>query len=131
MLEEALAARERAYSTPLEQFHVADPELFRTDTHWSWFERLRHEDPVHYCPQSEYGPYWSVTKHRDIIPIDGNQQVVSSHSELGGIPVVDGRGARHQPSFIALDPPMHDAQRQVITPMCSRWYMADMQSALP
>jgi cytochrome P450 len=123
MLEEmarrAEEARARAYSTPLEQFHVADPELFRTDTHWPWFERLRREEPVHFCAQSEYGPYWSVSKHRDIVAIDGNHQVFSSDSELGGIAIVDGRGPREQSSFIALDPPMHDAQRKVITPMFS------------
>ena len=53
----AAEARDRAYSTPLEDFHVGDPELFRTDTHWPWFERLRAEDPVHYCKASDFGPY--------------------------------------------------------------------------
>ncbi|MES2722669.1 MAG: hypothetical protein V4656_05915, partial [Pseudomonadota bacterium] len=57
----AAEARDRAYSTPLEDFHVGDPELFRTDTHWPWFERLRAEDPVHYCKASPFGPYWSVS----------------------------------------------------------------------
>jgi len=121
------AAKERAYATPLEQFHVADAELFRSDTHWPWFERLRREDPVHYCPQSEYGAYWSVTKHRDIIAVDGNHHVFSSDSELGGIAIVDGRGPREQSSFIALDPPMHDAQRKVIAPMFSRENMAVLE----
>jgi hypothetical protein len=37
-------ARAKAYATPLEDFQVADAELFRTDTHWPWFERLRRED---------------------------------------------------------------------------------------
>ena len=50
-------ARERAYSTPLEDFHVADVSHFTSDTHWPWFERLRDEDPVHYCAASEYGAY--------------------------------------------------------------------------
>jgi len=122
-----VAARERAYATPLERFHVADAELFRTDTHWPWFERLRREDPVHFCQQSEYGPYWSVTKHRDIVAVDGNHHVFSSDSELGGIAIVDGRGPREQSSFIALDPPMHDAQRKVITPMFSRENMAVLE----
>jgi hypothetical protein len=38
-------ARERAYSTPLDDFHVADVDHFTSDTHWPWFERLRREDP--------------------------------------------------------------------------------------
>ena len=38
------AARARAYSIPLEDIDVADPELFRTDSFWPYFERLRAED---------------------------------------------------------------------------------------
>ena len=120
-------AREKAYSTPLEQFHVGDAELFRSDTLWPWFERLRREDPVHYCPQSEYGPYWSVTRHRDIVAVDGNHNVYSSDSELGGIAIIDGRAPREQSSFIALDPPMHDAQRKVVAPMFSSENMAVLE----
>ena len=41
------AARERAFSTPLEQFNPGDPELYRTDSFWPYFDRLRNEDPVH------------------------------------------------------------------------------------
>ncbi|MBV9331375.1 MAG: cytochrome P450 [Alphaproteobacteria bacterium] len=120
-------ARERAYATPLSQYHVADPELFRTDTHWPWFERLRREEPVHYCADSEYGPYWSVTRHRDVIAVDGNHKVFSSDSELGGIAIVDGKAPREQTSFIALDPPMHEAQRKVVTPMFSAANMAVLE----
>ena len=37
------------YSIPLDKIDVSDSELFETDTHWGYFERLRKEDPVHYC----------------------------------------------------------------------------------
>src|SRR5665213_898495 len=112
-------ARERAWATPLEDFQVADVELFASDTHGPWFERLRAEDPVHWCPQSEFGPYWSVTKFNDIIAVDGNHQVFSSASELGGITIMDAPEDRTRSSFIGLDPPIHDAQRRVVAPMFS------------
>ena len=112
-------ARERAWATPLEAFQVADIEHFVTDTHWPWFERLRAEDPVHWCPQSEYGPYWSVTRHSDIIAIEGNHQLFSSSSTLGGISIMDSPEPTEQTSFIALDPPLHEAQRKVVAPMFS------------
>ena len=35
------------YSIPLDQIDVSDSELFATDTHWGYCERLRKEDPVH------------------------------------------------------------------------------------
>jgi cytochrome P450 len=119
-------ARERAWATPLEDFQVADVEHFVTDTHWPWFERLRAENPVHYTAESEFGPYWSVTKFDDIIAVDGNHEVFSSESELGGIAIIDSVERRSRSSFIALDPPDHDAQRKVVTPMFSSTSMATL-----
>ena len=116
-VEKARQAQAKARATPIDQFDVSDPELFRSDTLWPWFERLRREDPVHLCRNSRFGPYWSVTKHRDIIAVDSNHRVFSSDSEIGGITIQDGRQPREQSSFIALDPPLHDAQRKVIAPM--------------
>ena len=66
------ALRARATSLPLEQFDPGDPELFRTDTFWPYFDRLRREDPVHYCKDSMFGPYWSVTRYNDIMEIETN-----------------------------------------------------------
>jgi cytochrome P450 len=120
-------ARAKAYATPLKDFQVADIELFRTDTHWPWFERLRREDPVHYCADSEYGPYWSITKYDDIVAVDGDHESFSSDSERGGITIFDAREARARSSFIGLDPPLHDAQRKVVTPMFSSASMAAME----
>ena len=112
-------ARERAYSTPLEDFQPGDPELFRTNTHWPWFERLRAEEPVHWCRDSEFGPYWSVTKYNDIMAIDTNHGVFSSDSALGGITIRDARPDHRRPSFIAMDPPKHDVQRKTVSPIVS------------
>ncbi|MGH7025272.1 MAG: cytochrome P450 [Caulobacteraceae bacterium] len=113
------AARERAWSTPLEEFQLADIDHFITDTHWPWFERLRAEDPVHWCAESEFGAYWSLTKHRDIVAADGDCQRFSSSSELGGIAINDAVESHDTTSFIGLDPPRHEAQRRVVAPMFS------------
>ncbi len=111
------AARERAWSTPLEDFQVADAELYATDTWRPWFERLRVEDPVHFTAESEFGPYWSVTRHRDIIVVDGDHETFSSSSELGGIAVSDATEPQDSASFIVMDPPRHEAQRRVVSPL--------------
>ena len=65
------------YSIPLSEFNVAQPELFKADAMWGYFERLRREEPVHYCDKHEFGPYWSVTKYKDIMTVDTNHQVYS------------------------------------------------------
>jgi len=112
-------ARARAYSLPLEEFNPGDPELFRTNTHWPYFERLRREEPVHWCKDSEFGPYWSITKYNDIMTVDTNHGVFSSEAALGGITIRDARPDLRRPSFIAMDPPKHDVQRKTVSPVVS------------
>jgi cytochrome P450 len=109
-------ARERAYSMPLAEIEVADDELFRTDTHWPYFERLRREDPVHHSVHSQHGPYWSITKYNDIVAIDSNHQDFSSER---AITIEDPDGEFETPMFIAMDPPRHDAQRKAVSPAVS------------
>jgi cytochrome P450 len=123
----AKTARDQAYATPLDAFDVADISHFTSDTHWPWFERLRREDPVHYCANSAYGPYWSVTKFQDIVAVDSNHEAFSSSSELGGIMIADAREPSADSSFIALDPPDHDTQRRVVSPTFSTAGMAEME----
>jgi cytochrome P450 len=111
------AARERAYSTPLSDFHPGNPELFRTDTIWPYFERLRKEAPVHYCTNSPVGEYWSITKYRDIMHVETHPDVFSSDVRLGGIMLRDVDPKYEWPSFIAMDEPRHGAQRKTVAPM--------------
>jgi cytochrome P450 len=110
-------AKERAYSIPLSEIHVGDPALFASDSHWPYFDRLRREDPVHYCRESEFGPYWSVTKYNDIMEVETNHQVYSSDSSLGGITLRDSRPDLRRPSFISMDQPQHGPQRKTVAPM--------------
>jgi cytochrome P450 len=111
------AAREKAYSMPLADFDPGHPELFRTDTHWPYFDRLRKEDPVHYCKDSIFGPYWSVTKYNDIMAVDTNHGVFSSAAALGGITIRDAPRELRREMFIAMDQPRHSAQRKSVAPM--------------
>jgi len=111
------AARERAHSISLEQFDPGDPELFRTDTFWPYFDRLRQEAPVHYCRDGVFGPYWSITKYNDIMEIETNHAVFSSAASLGGITIRDAPVDLRRESFIAMDQPRHNAQRKTVAPM--------------
>ena len=104
-------ARARAYAMPLADFDMSDPELYLTDTLWPYFERLRKEEPVHYCGDSEFGPYWSVTKFQDIKAVDSNHRVFSSE---GTIVLQDPDEEFPLPMFIAMDPPKHDKQRKTV-----------------
>jgi cytochrome P450 len=119
----ARAARERASTLPLADFDPGDPALFRDNTFWPYFERLRREEPVHYCRDSMFGPYWSITRYNDIMEIETNHQVFSSESMLGGISIRDAPKELRRPMFIAMDPPKHAAQRKTVAPMFTPTHM--------
>ncbi|MDO9061096.1 MAG: cytochrome P450, partial [Bradyrhizobium sp.] len=111
------AAADTARSVPLDDIDVSQPELFRTDSFWPYFDRLRREAPVHYCRDSMFGPYWSVTKYNDIMDIETNHSVFSSAASLGGITIRDVPPDFRRESFIAMDQPRHSAQRKTVAPM--------------
>ena len=106
-----------AYAMPLQDFHPGAPRLFASDTLWPYFERLRNEEPVHYCTNCPIEPYWSVTKYKDIMHVETNQAIFSSDLALGGITIHDAPPGFELPSFIAMDEPLHAAQRKTIAPM--------------
>ncbi len=102
------------WSLPLERLDVSNPFLFAHDAHGPWFRRLRDEAPVHYCPESETGPYWSVTRYEDIRTVDTSHQIYSSE------PTIINRDPEEDfqlQMFIAMDPPKHDEQRRVVAPV--------------
>jgi len=120
-------AREAAYSMPLDQVDLSDANLFASDTVWPYLERLRREAPVHYRKDGLHGSFWSVTKYNDIMAVDTNHAVFSSESSLGGINLVDLPPQMRHPSFIAMDPPRHDAQRKVVTPIVAPANLAKLE----
>lgn len=110
---------EKVAAIPIDEIDVARPSLFQNDTIGLFFDRLRREDPVHYCRESHVGPYWSITKFDDIMAVDTNHKVFSSEAKLGGIAIQDMHsveGGLELEMFIAMDPPKHDQQRKAVTP---------------
>jgi cytochrome P450 len=105
------------YAIPLERIDPSDPELFETDTLWGYFERLRKEAPVHYCPESEDGPFWSVTKFEDIVYVEKHPELFSSEPSIV-IPDPDPDFPL-QAGFISMDGPRHDAHRKAVQPVAS------------
>ncbi len=110
---------ELAATLPIEKIDPSPPELFRDDVVHPYFARLRRDAPVHYCAESPYGPYWSITRYRDIMAVEANHAVFSSHSSFGGISIRDRPRELELPMFIAMDPPEHDDQRAAVQPIAS------------
>ena len=114
-----LDTAEKIAAMPIDEIDVSRPSLFQQDTIGLFFDRLRKEEPVHYCRESHVGPFWSITKFDDIMAVDTNHKVFSSEAKLGGIAIQDmhrAEGALELEMFIAMDPPKHDQQRKAVTP---------------
>ena len=119
-------ARREAYSMRLEDIDVSRPELFRSNAMWPYFERLRKEAPVHYCPLSRVGPYWSVTRYKDIMHVETNHAIFSSDIQLGGIGIQNVKADYRRDSFIAMDEPLHSEQRKSMQPLFTPPELAKM-----
>jgi len=135
------------YALPLEEINVAQPGLFQADAQDQVFQRLRQEAPIHYCANSDFGPYWSVTRYQDIFKVDTDHQRFSSASGItiggaGGTPLPKTTDPSPQQTtgeprrfdgfgmFIAMDPPKHDLQRATVTGVVAPPNLAEMASTI-
>ena len=115
------------WTLPLETFDVSKAELFQQDQHWEYFRRLRKEAPVHYCPQSSVGAYWSITKYNDIVAVDSNHKVFSS---IPSIAIGEPSDDFQPPMFIAMDPPIHDVQRKAVQPAVAPTQLSELEALI-
>ena len=109
---------------PIDGVDVSDPSLYETDSWRPIFARLRSEAPVHFCADSPFGPYWSITRFEDIMAVDSNHQ---SFSSIGGVSIGDRKPDFEAPNFISMDPPKHDAQRMSVTPAVAPTQLQKME----
>ncbi len=119
-----------AEEIPLDQIDVSNPKLYQQDVWQHYFRRLRREAPVHYCKESPLGPYWSVTKYRDIVDTEVKHRTFSSSVALGGITLRDRPPELELPMFIAMDPPRHEDQRKVVQPIVSPGNLANFAALI-
>jgi cytochrome P450 len=107
---------------------VSDPKLYEGDSWGPIFKRMRRESPIHYHPDSAYGPYWSITKYNDIMAVSIDHETYSN--ELGGIQILDQPEGQETQSFIRMDPPRHTAHRKTVQPIFSPSIMNGMEATI-
>lgn len=116
------------YDIALEDYDVSQRELYQNMTFPGFFERLRKEEPVHYCKESRFGPYWSVTKFKDIMEIEGNPEIFSSEPTIA---ILDfGDTLPKIEMFIAMDEPKHGQQRRTVQDVVAPKNLAHLESII-
>ncbi len=118
------------YAVPLDKIDVSLPELYRDYTFWGFFDRLRKEAPVHYLAESQFGPYWSITKYRDIMHVATHPELLSWDNRDGGISIMRENVVGSLPMFIAMDPPEHDEHRATVSPIVAPDNLAKMEQLI-
>ena len=115
------------WTLPLDDIDVAQAALFQHNLHGEYFRRLRREDPVHFHTDSEFGPYWSITKFNDIVAVDSNHEVFSSHRD---IVIGDAPESFQTPMFIAMDGGRHRAQRKTVSPAVAPKQLSEIEALI-
>jgi len=115
------------YEVPLEAIDVSQAALFEHNKHMPYFDRLRREDPVHYCANSAFGPYWSITRFDDIVFVDKHHELFSSAS---GIVLADRPEDFQTVNFIGMDPPKHDQQRKAVQGVVAPRNLAELEGLI-
>ena len=123
------------YSVPLAEIDMSDGRLYEQGVAGKYFARLRAEAPVHFCPESDVGPFWSITKFKDIMEVDRNHSVFSADASRGGHLLGFETWFRDDPELrmemiIAMDPPRHDVQRRAVSPVVAADNLRKMESGI-
>jgi cytochrome P450 len=119
----------------LADINPADSKRYRDQSILPLFEKMRESAPIHYCRDSPYGPFWSVTKYNDIMRVDKDHAAFSSDAHLGGIMIDDGivKDADTDffiSSFITMDPPQHGPQRKAVNKIVAPGSLANFEKLI-
>ncbi len=114
----------QAAELPLRDYDVSNWFIMQHDAIYPFMARLRREDPVHLTAESRYGPFWSITRFKDIKWVDTQHQLFSSEPSIG---LTDPTADLDTSSFIAMDAPRHDVQRKAVTGVVAPRNLAELE----
>ena len=115
---------------PLTFLNPADPALYHENRWRPVFERLRAAGPLHYCPESLYGPYWSVCFYDLIVEVELQPQLFSNRADLGGIQITNIARGLDRPAFVSMDPPEHTPRRRAVAPIGNRSSLREFEDLI-
>jgi linalool 8-monooxygenase len=114
---------------------LKDPDLYQDRVPHDLFAELRRRAPVYWNPEADGAGFWAVTRHADILEVSRRPEVFSSAHANGGHRIFNenevgltgaGESAIGVP-FISVDPPRHNAYRNVVMPALSPKRLGDIE----
>ncbi len=124
-----LDAHPEAMPEHTHDFDVSRSDIYVEDRWQPIFAEMRAKGPLHYIPDSPYGPYWAVVQHKAIQHIEALPELFSSSWEHGGITILERADSEglELPMFIAMDRPKHTGQRRTVAPAFTPKVMKAME----
>ena len=71
------------------KWDVSRSDIYAENTWHPIFREMREAGPLHYIPESPFGPYWAVVGHKAIQHIEALPDTFSSSWEHGGITILN------------------------------------------
>jgi cytochrome P450 len=122
------------------KWDISRSDIYFEDRWQPIIKEMQEAGPLHYIPESPYGPYWAVVGHKAIQHIEALPDVFSSSWEHGGITILERLSdeelaeskadRRELPMFIAMDRPEHTGQRRTVAPKFTPSAMTDMEEEI-
>ncbi|MEM6907274.1 MAG: cytochrome P450 [Pseudomonadota bacterium] len=119
------------------KWDVSRSDIYFEDRWQPIFAEMQAAGPLHYIPESPYGPYWAVVGHKAIQHIEALPDIFSSSWKYGGITILErlseeeiassNADRRELPMFIAMDRPEHTGQRRTVAPKFTPSAMQEME----
>jgi cholest-4-en-3-one 26-monooxygenase len=119
-------------------FDFTDLEKFAKDVPYDALRQLRRFTPVYWnpapTPEMPKDGFWLITRHSDIVRIEENPALFSSHF---GLTLADAPPATNGPPWSMvrdglthLDPPEHFEHRQIVAPLFTPRAIAAMEARI-
>lgn len=118
------------FSTSRDPFvDLSSYDAFEGGAPYKTFERMRREDPFAWCDEKSGRGFWSVTRHKDIVELNKQPQLLSS---ARGIRIEDQTVEEYEArkTFQETDPPEHTYFRMLVNEAFSRKSVAKFESQI-
>jgi cytochrome P450 len=103
----------------IEDIDLADAEVHRSGLALDVFKRLRRDSQVRWnTSRGAWGPFWSITRHEDIIEISRNPTIFSNCFDFKIVPAKSDESILYEQmgkTLLNLDPPQHMRLRRLVT----------------
>lgn len=102
---------------------LSSQDAFNEGAPFATFDRMRRDDPLAWCPETNGRGFWSVTRHADLLALNRDAEMLSS---ARGIRIEDQSEEEYEArkTFQETDPPQHRYFRLLVNKAFSKGTMA-------